>query len=92
MPSRFLNLHCSRCDARVVRYKKEGSGRLVRVYLDRIEEPENLRALKHVRSKSDLPPLDCRECGQPVGIPMIHGSENRPAYRLVKGSFRRKEA
>ena len=90
MPSRFLNLHCSQCDARVVRYRKEGSGRLVRLYLDRILEPEDLKPLKHVTGKADLPPLACPGCGQAMGIPMIHRSGNRPAYRLLKGSFRKR--
>ncbi|MCH8157691.1 MAG: hypothetical protein IID18_08080 [Nitrospinae bacterium] len=88
MPIRSLNLHCSQCDARVVRYRKEGSGRLVRLYLDRILESEGLKPLKH--TASNLPPLACPGCGQAMGIPMIHRSGNRPAYRLIKGSFRKR--
>jgi DNA-directed RNA polymerase subunit RPC12/RpoP len=91
MSSRFLNLHCSQCGIRVIRYRKEGSGRLIRVYLDRITEPENLRSLKHAAGKPGLPPLVCPGCGQRIGVSIIRGLGNRPAYRLIQGSFRKKE-
>ena len=89
MGSHIFDLHCAKCEARVLRYKKEGSGSLVRLFLDRISEPKSFSEFKQVSSKSDLPPLNCPECDQPIGIPMIHGSGNRPAYRLIKGSTRK---
>lgn len=89
MGSHIFNLHCVRCGDRVARYRKEGSGSLVRMYLDRVVEPKSLSALKQLTQKSDLPPLNCRECNLPIGLPMVHGSGNRPAYRLIKGSTRK---
>ena len=91
MSSRFLNLHCSHCGIRVIRYRKEGSGRLIRVYLDRIIEPKNLRALKHAAGEPGLPPLVCPDCSQRMGVSITRGSGNRLAYRLIQGSFRKKE-
>lgn len=89
MGSHIFDLHCSKCEARVLRYRKEGSGSLVRLFLDRISAPKSFSEFKQVNSKSDLPPLNCPECDQHIGIPMIHGSGNRPAYRLIKGAARK---
>jgi len=89
MGSRIFNLHCVRCGARVARYRKEGSGSLVRLYLDRVVEPDSLSALKQATRKSGLPPLNCLECGLAIGLPLAPGPGNRPAYRLIKGSTRK---
>ena len=86
MGSHIFNLHCAKCEARVVRYRKEGSGSLVRLYLDKISEPKSLSEFKQVGSKSELPPLNCPNCDEPIGVPMTHGNGNRPAYRLIKGA------
>lgn len=91
MPSRFISIYCSQCEAFILRYRKEGSGALIRVYLNRIQAPEHFQQYKHATGKSELPPLDCLQCKQRVGTPMIHDTGNRPAYRLTKGSFRKKE-
>ena len=73
----------------MVRYQKKGSGQLIRLYLDMIKEPDYLSRLKSSSSKSDLPALDCIDCGNRVGLPSIHEG-GRLAYRMIKGSFRRK--
>ena len=91
MSSRNLDLFCSHCDSHIVLYRKEGSGNLVRLYLDHILQPESLAKLKSIGKKSDLPPLVCPQCGILVGVPMVRGADNRPAYRLIKGSFKRKK-
>jgi hypothetical protein len=91
MPSRFISIYCSQCDEFILRYRKEGSGSLIRVYLNRISEPEHFKQFKHAREKSELPSLNCPQCSQRIGASMIHNTENRPAYRLVKGSFSKKE-
>jgi hypothetical protein len=89
MGSHIFDLHCANCQARVLRYRKEGSGSLVRLFLDRISEPKSISELKRMSSKSDLPPLNCPDCDQPIGIPMTHGTGNRLAYRLIKGSTKK---
>ena len=91
MSSRNLDLFCSHCDSHIVLYRKEGSGNLVRLYLDRILQPKSLSKLKSIGKKSDLPPLVCPQCGILVGVPMVRGADHRPAYRLIKGSFKRKK-
>lgn len=65
-------------------YQKSGSGKLVRLYLDRVVEPEELARLKSAGNKSDLPAFKCRNCDASLGIPMIESG--RLAYRLVPGA------
>lgn len=89
MGSHTFNLYCAQCGDRVVRYRKEGSGSLVRLYLDRIIEPKPLPGVWQAARKSGLQPLDCQRCGQPIGFPMPRGAGNRPAFRLIKGSTRK---
>lgn len=93
MASRFLNLFCGRCGEHLVLYRKEGSGGLLRLYLDRISGPETAIARwKQAARKPELPPLICSKCENLVGVPMGRESGNRPAFRLIKGSFRRKKS
>jgi hypothetical protein len=89
MASQTIDILCSQCGAFLVRYQKKGSGQLVRLYLDMIKEPDSLSRLKSVSSKSDLPAFACTECGNRIGLPSTQG-RCRLAYRMIKGSFRRK--
>ncbi|GJL79216.1 MAG: hypothetical protein NPINA01_22050 [Nitrospinaceae bacterium] len=88
MATKILSLTCSQCGALVVQYKKQGSGALIQLIIDRIQGPPSLVRLKAVTSKSELPSLTCPECGFLIGVPMNHEGKSL-AYRLVKGSFRR---
>lgn len=90
MATRFLNLFCSRCNAHIALYKKKGTGNLLRLYLNMISGPETLAGLKQITNKSELPPLTCPQCGNLVGVPQKSG--NRLAFRLIKGSFRKKKS
>jgi hypothetical protein len=92
MPSRSLSIFCGQCKELVLRYRKEGSGALIRVYLKQVLEPEYFKQYHNTKLKSGIPPLDCPQCQQRVGIPMIHESGSRPAYRMIKGSFFKKES
>jgi len=83
MASQTLDILCSQCGAFILRYQKKGSGQLIKLYLDRIIEPDSLARLKS--SKSDLPSLSCAECGNRIGLAHEGGT-----YRMIKGSFRRK--
>ena len=91
MPSHHLEILCGNCRAFIIRYRKEGSGQLVRIYLDRITKPSSIAKLKSTSVKSDLPPLICPDCQNCMGLPMRHEG-GRLAYRMIKGSFRKKEA
>jgi hypothetical protein len=88
MASRHLDISCGKCGTFVVRYRKEGSGQLIRLYLDKIQEPKSLAGLKSSGKKSSLPVLACPECNHPIGYPMEHEG-NRLAYRMIKGAFKK---
>ncbi len=85
MASREFKLHCKRCSTLVAVYKKSGSGKLIRLYLDRVAEPKALARLKIVSDKKDLPPFQCPSCTALLGTPMIEN--RRPAYRLIPGAL-----
>ena len=89
MASQTIDILCSQCGAFIVQYQKKGSGQLIRLYLDMIKEPDSLYRLKSVCSKSDLPVLACINCGNRIGLPTTQEG-GRLAYRMIKGSFRRK--
>ena len=88
MASLHLDIYCTKCGTFIVRYRKEGSGQLIRLYLDKVLQPKSLVALKSSGRKSNLPVLTCTECGNPIGHPMEHEG-NRLAYRIIKGSFKK---
>ena len=88
MASLHLDIHCGKCGKFIARYRKEGSGQLIRLYLDKVLEPKSLAALKSNGRKSNLPILTCSECDNPIGHPMEHEG-NRLAYRMIKGSFKK---
>ncbi len=88
MATKIISLGCRQCDNLVVEYKKQGTGALVRVLIERIQGPKSLLQLKQIGNKSDLPPLTCGECGALIGVPTIYEGK-RLAYRLVKGSFKK---
>jgi hypothetical protein len=88
MASRHLDIDCGNCGAFIVRYRKEGSGQLIRLYLDKVLQPKSLAALKSNERKSNLPVLTCPKCSNSIGHPMEHEG-NRLAYRMIKGSFKK---
>ena len=88
MASRHLDIACGKCGTFIVRYRKEGSGQLIRLYLDKILQPKSLAALKSSGRKSNIPVLICTECDNHIGHPIEHEGK-RLAYRMVKGSFKK---
>jgi hypothetical protein len=88
MATKIISLDCRQCDTTVVEYKKQGTGGLVRILIDRIQGPEFLHQLKQVGRKSDLPPLTCGQCGALIGTPTVYEGK-RLAFRLVKGAFKK---
>jgi len=90
--SRFLNIFCSACNSHIALYQKDGIGGLLRMYVDRIFAPATLVALHKCGNKKDLPNLQCQTCRALIGIPMVYESENRLAFRIVRGSFVKKNS
>lgn len=90
--SHFLDLFCSKCNQHLALYQKDGRGRLLRMYLDRIFEPQELSLLQSkIGSKAEMPNLKCPKCGVLIGTPMIYEAERRLAFRLIHGSFVKKK-
>ncbi|MDP2852212.1 MAG: hypothetical protein Q8O23_02285, partial [Gallionella sp.] len=91
--SRFLDLFCSKCNQHIVLYQKDGHGRLLRMYLDRIFEPQEVSLLhSRISDKTGMPNLKCQKCGALIGTPMIYEAEKRLAFRLIHGSIAKKKS
>lgn len=91
--SHFLDLFCSKCNQHLALYQKDGHGRLLRIYLDRIFEPQELSLLQsRIDDKAEMPNLKCQKCGTIIGTPMIYEAEKRLAFRLIHGSFAKKKS
>jgi len=88
--SHFLDLYCSKCGNYLLLYQKDGHGSLLRLYLDRIFEPHYLAELKFKGyNRKTLPALKCSKCENLIGLPMVYEPENRLAFRLIRGTFRK---
>lgn len=91
--SRFLDIFCSSCNSHVALYQKDGPGALLRLYLDRIFAPAALAVLQDQDGgKKDLPNLQCPKCHALIGTPMVYELESRLAFRMVRGSFAKKNS
>jgi len=88
MPTCKLNISCGHCGTHIVEYKKQGSGRLVRIYLDHIVSFAPGIDSTH---PSEFRNLNCPECGPRLGT-RVAEEKGRPAFRLIQGSFRRKKS
>ena len=89
--SHFLNISCAKCGQYLALYQKDGRGSLLRMYLDRIFEPQELAALQFSGGdKKDIPAFKCPKCGTLIGTPMVYEPERRMAFRLFHGSFVKK--
>ena len=70
---RTIGIHCLKCRTLLYRYRKGGTGGLVKCYLDRIAED---------RTAGDL---RCPECGQEFArFMMIRG---KPAHKIIQGKI-----
>lgn len=89
-PSKFLYMACSNCEQPAMVYQKDGSGRLLRCYSDRILWPPELvkdQAEMTTITIKEAGSLACSACSTLLANPMVYEPENRPAYRLVPGSI-----
>ena len=87
--SRFLNVLCEHCGAKILVYQKDGPGPLKRLYLDRIFAPENLANFQKLPINK-IPNLTCSKCKSVLAIPYIYKKEQRKAYRLFVGAVTKK--
>jgi ribosomal protein S27E len=87
--SRFLNVHCEHCGAKILIYQKDGPGPLKRLYLDRIFTPENLANFQKFPINK-IPNLTCSKCKSVLAVPYIYKKEQRKAYRLFVGAVTKK--
>lgn len=76
--SKLIKIFCSSCKSALLNYQKDGIGNLRRLYLDRIQE--NIIDID----------LRCKTCNNLIGVLTTYKKENRPAYRLISGSFIKK--
>lgn len=68
---RTIAIHCAKCRLLLYRYKKGGSGGLVKCFVERIVED---------RTEGDL---CCHGCGQPFArAAMMSG---KPAHKIIQG-------
>ncbi len=90
----MLDIHCSSCDTKVLWYQKDGTGSLMRCYLNRIFAPPELEKLQknpNIQEPKDLSNLSCPSCQTVMGTPMRY-SDGRLAYKLRPGSFYKKRS
>ncbi len=91
--SHFLDLYCSQCSQHFALYQKDGAGRLLRMYIDRILAPQEFSHLQsRVFSKNEMPNLRCSKCSNLIGTPMVYEAERRLAFRVIQGSFMKKKS
>lgn len=74
----LYKISCTSCATPVLLYQKDGPGQLLRCYIDRVHFPKNLV------SKSTF---TCIKCHTLIGTYMIYKPENRPAFRMIRGTF-----
>lgn len=90
--AKLIDIMCSKCDAKVLLYQKDGPGWLKRCYLNRIFGPEEYERLQHdkaIREPRDMQSLKCPKCMSVLGTPMRH-KDGRLAFAIIPGSFKRK--
>ncbi len=90
MPSRFLDIHCAQCDALIAKYRKEGSGSLIRIYLERMTAPKDSPTEFKNALKEKNQRLNCYACGQSLG--KLNPSSSPASYNLIKGAYRKKKS
>jgi ribosomal protein S27E len=89
-PHKFLYIMCAGCNTPAMVYQKDGPGRLLRCYSDRIVWPPELvdrqrdLTAETVKSAGNIA---CSECEQVLATPMVYKPENRPAYHVMQGTI-----
>jgi hypothetical protein len=68
---RTIAIHCMKCRSLLYRYRKGGSGGLVKCFVERIAED---------RTNGDL---RCQGCGQEFARPLT--VSGKPAHKIIQG-------
>lgn len=79
--SKLIAVKCVFCENNLLMYQKDGIGKLLRLYVDRI-------IVSNSQEKCAESSLCCPCCGNIVGVRYIYKPEKRLAYRLIPGSFK----
>jgi hypothetical protein len=77
--ARILDIFCAECNTKLFEYQKDGEGRLLRCYRNRILVVLNVYIDVHEN-------LACPKCKTAIGIPIVF-RDGRQAYRLLLGKF-----
>lgn len=89
---KMLKIYCNDCHTYLMHYQKDGPGRLLRCYLDRIHKPEYLQQRQYEDfDVKTSPNLTCTnpKCKWRIGYPMLYKGygDSRPAYDMVQKRF-----
>ncbi|QQS18135.1 hypothetical protein IPL68_05885 [Candidatus Saccharibacteria bacterium] len=88
--STILYLSCSNCKEPTLVYQKDGPGKLLRCYADRILWPpdlvDRLDAITPETIKT-VGVIACEGCMQVIGTPTVYRREDRSAFRVMPGSL-----
>jgi hypothetical protein len=87
--SQMLKISCAQCNHTLLIYQKDGPGELLRCYIDRIAWPAEYAAYQNSSNLNKIPLLICPHCNNLIGVPMIYEEENRLAYRMIFGKYRK---
>lgn len=80
--TRIIKLEC-KCGQKIAKYKKEGKGKLIKMYLDMILEDVTGIFSKPLKTKENV---FCPKCKKRLAtIYMIHG---RPAAKINQGAIK----
>lgn len=88
--SKFLFVACGNCENPLMIYQKDGPGRLMRMYADRIVWPPSLvEDQKNFTTNTirQVGTIACLNCHLAIAHPMVYSPENRPAYRVIPGTL-----
>lgn len=87
--SRLLKIFCRFCSKEICIYQKDGSGKLRRLYFDRIFSPKKLANLE-LKPLSQISVLKCPHCKEDLGTPYVYQKENRKAFKLYQDAIIKK--
>ncbi|MDR2098835.1 MAG: hypothetical protein LBO78_02310, partial [Rickettsiales bacterium] len=79
----IFEIRCGRCGSFISKYQKDGHGELMRMYHDRIIEPDFPISFGIDKK------LACPKCGKMLGLGYMYGKENRQAWKLFQGSVKK---
>lgn len=80
--SQFYSLHCAKCNEFLAHYQKDGSGAILRTYVDRINNSEYSKNFEIDKKFS------CPKCERLIGLGYIHKKEDRPSYRIFHNAIK----